>query len=319
MKKRGLGRSLNALLEGTTEAQPIDPTLADHPEPPAPEESTKMQNNTVDVPVESVESGEKVSFRYLSIELLQGGKYQPRTDFDPDALKELADSIRSQGIVQPILARKLESGHYEIIAGERRWRAAQLAGLTEVPVVVKKINGEEALAIGLIENIQRQDLNPLEEALALQRLAEEFAMTHQDIAETVGRSRVAVSNLIRLLSLHEDVKKLLEHGDLEMGHGRALLALSRDQQSMAARHVAGKGMSVRETENYVRHIQKSGTGMSFTPKAAHVDPDILRLQNELAEKLGASVVINHGNKGKGKLIIKYNSLDELEGVLAHIQ
>lgn len=316
MKKRGLGRSLNALLEGTAEARPIDSTVTE-------------QQIIIDAPktvaaakelASDAEDSTKGTFRYLSIDLLQGGQYQPRTDFDPESLKELASSIRAQGIVQPLLARKIPSGNYEIIAGERRWRAAQLAGLTEVPVVIKKISSEEALAIGLVENIQRQDLNPLEEALALQRLAKEFHMTQQDIAETVGRSRVAVSNLIRLLSLHDDVKKLLEHGDLEMGHGRAILALPTDRQPTAARYVAGKGLSVRETETYVRHFQKEDTkGTTSADIVAPVDPDVLRLQTELAEKLGARVTIAHTAKGKGKLVIQYNSLDELEGVLAHIQ
>ncbi len=312
MKKQGLGRSLNALLEGTMESHPVEPVVENT------ETIIKAPIKTVHEPLENEENTKGV-LRYLSIELLQRGQYQPRNDFDQEALKELATSIRSQGIVQPLLARKLPSGHYEIIAGERRHRAAQMAGLTEVPVIIKKISGEEALAIGLIENIQRQDLNPLEEAIALQRLSEEFKMTQQDIAETVGRSRVAVSNLIRLLSLHEDVKKLLEHGDLEMGHGRAMLGLPFDQQPIAARYVAGKGLSVRETESYVRYLLKEGFDVNKALEhPARVDPDVLRLQNELAEKLGARVTIMHSLKGKGKLVIQYNSLDELEGVLAHI-
>jgi ParB family transcriptional regulator, chromosome partitioning protein len=260
----------------------------------------------------------------LPVDLLQRGKYQPRVDMRPESLGELADSIKSRGLVQPILVRPLalsnasESQRYEIIAGERRWRAAQMAGLSEIPAVIRDVPDEDAVAMALIENIQREDLNPLEEARALLRLIEEFGLTHQAAAEAVGRSRAAVSNLLRLMELSDEVKELLESRQIEMGHARALLGLTtRRQQIEVATLVAKKGLSVRDTEALVRRIIAPRNAEAGTP--ATVDPDIRRLETEIADKLGAKVAFQHAASGKGKLIVSYNSLDELEGILAHIQ
>jgi ParB family chromosome partitioning protein len=261
----------------------------------------------------------------LPVDLLQRGKYQPRSDMRPESLGELADSIKSRGLVQPILVRPLprpnpiESQRYEIIAGERRWRAAQMAGLTEIPAVIRDVPDEDAVAMALIENIQRENLNPLEEARALLRLIEEFGLTHQAAAEAVGRSRAAVSNLVRLMELTDEVKEMLEHRQIEMGHARALLGLAtRRQQIEVAALVAKKSLSVRDTEALVRRIINPKTTESVQPPTAP-DPDIHRLETEIAEKLGAKVAFQHAASGKGKLIVSYNSLDELEGILAHIQ
>ncbi len=259
----------------------------------------------------------------LPLDLLQRGKYQPRVDMRPESLSELADSIKSQGLVQPILVRPLprrdldDTQRYEIIAGERRWRAAQMAGLNEIAAVIRDVPDESAVAMALIENIQRENLNPLEEARALSRLIEEFGLTHQAAAEAVGRSRVAVSNLLRLMELAEDVKQLLEHRSIEMGHARALLGLTtRRQQIEVANLVAKKSLSVRETEALVRRLLAPAASTATVPAA--VDPDIHRLEMELADKLGAKVLFQHASSGKGKLVVSYNSLDELEGILAHI-
>jgi ParB family chromosome partitioning protein len=260
----------------------------------------------------------------LPVDLLQRGKYQPRADMRAESLGELADSIKSRGLVQPILVRPLprpnpnESQRYEIIAGERRWRAAQMAGLAEIPAVIRDVPDEDAVAMALIENIQREDLNPLEEARALLRLVEEFGLTHQAAAEAVGRSRAAVSNLLRLMELTDEVKELLENRQIEMGHARALLGLTaRRQQIEVGALVAKKGLSVRETEALVRRIINPRAAEPGAPAAA--DPDIQRLESEIADKLGAKVAFQHAASGKGKLIVSYNSLDELEGILAHIQ
>jgi ParB family chromosome partitioning protein len=259
----------------------------------------------------------------LPLDLLQRGKYQPRVDMRTETLSELADSIKSQGLVQPILVRPVrgrnpgESQRYEIIAGERRWRAAQMAGLAEIPAVIRDVPDEAAVSMALIENIQREDLNPLEEAGALLRLIDEFGLTHQAAAEAVGRSRAAVSNLLRLMELADEVKELLEHRRIEMGHARALLGLSsRRQQIEVAGLVAKKSLSVRETEALVRRIINPHSEPQESPA---VDPDIHRLERELADKLGAKVAFQHTASGKGKLVVSYNSLDELEGILGHIQ
>jgi ParB family chromosome partitioning protein len=261
----------------------------------------------------------------LPVDLLQRGKYQPRADMRTESLGELADSIKARGLVQPILVRPLprpnptESQRYEIIAGERRWRAAQMAGLGEIPAVIRDVPDEDAVAMALIENIQRENLNPLEEARALLRLIEEFGLTHQAAAEAVGRSRAAVSNLVRLMELTDEVKEMLEHRQIEMGHARAILGLgTRRQQIEVATLVAKKSLSVRDTESLVRRIiNPKAAESSASPAAA--DPDIQRLETEIAEKLGAKVAFQHAASGKGKLIVSYNSLDELEGILAHIQ
>ena len=283
-RRRGLGRGLDALLgEATGET------------PPSPEADLQ------DLPLDQLESG----------------RYQPRREFDPAALEELARSIRAQGVVQPIVVRPLPGGeHYEIIAGERRWRAAQLAELEAIPAIIRDIPDEMAVAVALIENIQREDLNPLEEATALKRLSEEFEMTHQAIAEAVGRSRVGVSNLLRLLELGAAVKRHIAAGELEMGHARALLSLDESQQAEAAARVVRRGLTVRQTEALVRQLQ---AGAAETPVADSTDPNIRRLQQDLADRLGASVRIEHGQRGKGRLVIRYNSLDELDGILEHIR
>jgi ParB family chromosome partitioning protein len=259
----------------------------------------------------------------LPLDLLQRGKYQPRLDLREETLTELADSIKSKGLVQPILVRPLgrpdpgEPQRYEIIAGERRWRASQIAGLAEIPAVIRDVPDEAAVSMALIENIQREDLNPLEEARALLRLVEEFGLTHQAAADAVGRSRAAVSNLVRLMELADEVKELLERRSIEMGHARALLGLtSRRQQIEVAHLVAKKSLSVRETESLVRRIIHPPTGAA-QDKA--IDPDIQRLERDLADKLGAKVMFHHTASGKGKLVVTYNSLDELEGILGHIQ
>ncbi len=276
-KVRGLGRGLDALL-GDIELEP---------------------------------KGEKL--KTIAVELLQRGRYQPRKDIDPDRLQELADSISAQGLVQPIVVRPVEDNMYEIIAGERRWRAAQMAGLHEVPVVEKRVNDQAAMAIGLIENIQREDLNSMDQAEALKRLAKEFEMSHQQIADAVGKSRVSVTNLLRLNDLHIDVKQLLSSGKIEMGHARALLGLELDQQSEAAKKVLAKNMTVRVTEKLVQDLRSNKVEQIIVK-----DPDIERLQSELSGKLGAPVKIQHAQNGKGRLVINYSSLEELEGVLEKI-
>jgi ParB family chromosome partitioning protein len=259
----------------------------------------------------------------LPLDLLQRGKYQPRIDMRPETLQELADSIKAQGVVQPIVVRPLDdvtngpSQRYEIIAGERRWRAAQLAGLTEIPAVIRRIPDEAAIAVALIENIQRENLNPLEEARALERLINEFALTHQQAADAVGRSRAGVSNLLRLLELAPEVSERVERREIEMGHARALLALSnRKQQIEVAVLIVKKGLSVRDTEALVRRLQQSPTSAAAAEPPG--DPNVNRLEQELADKLGAKVAIQHSAGGKGKLVVSYNSLDELDGILAHI-
>jgi ParB family chromosome partitioning protein len=259
----------------------------------------------------------------LPLDLLQRGKYQPRIDMRPETLQELADSIKAQGVVQPIVVRPIDvpaagqSQRYEIIAGERRWRAAQMAGLTEIPAVIRRIPDEAAIAVALIENIQRENLNPLEEARALERLINEFALTHQQAAEAVGRSRAGVSNLLRLLELAPEVSERVEKREIEMGHARALLALSnRKHQVEVSILIVKKGLSVRDTEALVRRMQQSPA--SKPEEASAGDPNVDRLQQDLAEKLGAKVAIQHSAGGKGKLVVSYNSLDELDGILAHI-
>ena len=291
VKRKGLGRGLDALLGGRAAISDARPAL-----PPGSEAAGKVST--------------------LAVDLLQRGRHQPRSDMRPETLQDLADSIRAQGVVQPIVVRPVGAGHFEIIAGERRWRAAQMAGLHEVPVVVRDVSDQSAMAMALIENIQREDLNPLEEANALRRLIEEFGLTHQQAAEAVGRSRAAVSNLLRLFELNEDVKRRIEHRDLEMGHARALLALSGEVQSQAAHQVAEGGLSVRETEQLVRRLLARATKTTVPQR---IDPDVRQLEQELSERLGASVNIRAGARGKGRVIVHYNTLDELEGILGHIK
>lgn len=261
------------------------------------------------------EAGESHPLHTLPIEHMQRGKYQPRKDMHPEKLQELADSIKAQGIIQPVVVRKLAAEKYEIIAGERRWRAAQLAGLQQVPVVVKAIDDRTAMAIALIENIQREDLNPLEEAEALRRLLDEFEMTHQQVAEAVGKSRATVTNLLRLIDLHPDVKKMLISRQLEMGHARALLSLDGPKQVAAANKIVKEGLTVRAAERLVKDSQAEPK----ITKVKEVDKDTFRLQEELTAKLGAKVSIEHKDNGAGKLVIAYSSLEELDGILELIK
>ena len=256
-----------------------------------------------------------VSLQTLAVERIVKGKYQPRINIDPEALQNLADSIKAQGLVQPVVVREVSVNKYELIAGERRWRAAQIAGLHEIPAIIREIPDQAAAAMSLIENIQREDLNPLEEANAMSRLIDEFGLTHQQTAEAVGRSRSAVSNLLRLLDLGDVAKELLDQGDLEMGHARALLMLPDDLQAETATKVAARGMSVRDTEKLVKRLLNPPD-----PKnKPEPSPEVQRLEQDLGEKLGANVRITYNNKGQGKLVIDYNSLDELDGILEHIK
>lgn len=256
--------------------------------------------------------------RELPLDLIQRGRFQPRRDMDPESLTELAESIRQQGVMQPVVVRPIGEGDFELIAGERRWRAAQQAGLDRIPALIRDVPDEAAIAMALIENIQRENLNPIEEALALQRLQEEFGLTQGQVAEAVGKSRTTITNLLRLTALSQEVRVMLEHGDLEMGHGRAMLTLPPEQQVPLARQVVAKALSVRQTELLVRQMQEKA-GKAAKPRRQEQDPDIRRLQESLSDRLGASVAISHGRRGKGKLVIEYNSLDELDGILGHIQ
>ncbi len=253
--------------------------------------------------------------RHLPVDNIRRGKYQPRSHIKPETLQELADSIRVQGLVQPVVVRPVGNG-YELIAGERRWRAAQMAGLDTIPALIKSIPDQAASAMSLIENIQREDLNPLEEAQAFHRLIGEFDLTHQQVAIAVGRSRAAVSNYLRLLDLSEPVRRLLDEGSLEMGHARALLGLAEDRQIQAARRIVAEGLSVRETERLVS--QRARVNSTAPRSAATSSPDVQHLENDLSERLGAPVRIQCNRAGKGRLVIHYNSLDELDGILAHL-
>ena len=259
--------------------------------------------------------GEEERLRNIPIDLIQRGKYQPRVEMNEAALEDLAASIKAQGVMQPIVIRPIAAQKYEIIAGERRWRASQMAGLSSIPAVVKQVGDEAAIAMSLIENIQRENLNPIEEAMALKRLQDEFELTQQEVASAVGKSRATVTNLMRLIGLHIDVQKMLQVGKLEMGHARALLTLSETKQVEFAKLVANKGLSVRQTESLVRNVN---TGIELDRKKS-IDPNIKKLEEDLGEKLGAKVIIQHTEKGKGRLVINYNSLDELDGILVHLE
>ena len=299
VKKRGLGKGLDALLSTSNSAR-TKQVAAD-----------KKADSTITAVV-----GKEGELRQLPVELLQRGEFQPRKDMSPDALDDLANSIKTQGIIQPIIVRQLaDNKKFEIIAGERRWRAAQLAQLSEVPCLIKEADDQSTMAMALIENIQREDLNAMEEAVALDRLINEFELTHQQVADEVGKSRTTVSNLLRLNTLNDDVKLLLERGDIDMGHARALLGLSGEAQSDNARIVNEKNLTVRETE---RLVQKTLKGEPEKPTKT-IDPDIMSLQQRLTDHLGAKVAINDNGKGKGKLVISYTSADELDGVLAHLK
>ncbi len=295
--KKKLGRGLDALLGGASNKAVGKPAI-----------------NSATSQVRQDKDGD---LRHIPIDLIQRGKYQPRTDMHEEALQSLAASIKAQGVMQPIVVRPISDTRYEIIAGERRWRATQIAGLDMIPAIIKPVSDESAIAMALIENIQRENLNPIEEAVALKRLQDEFDLTQQEVADAVGRSRAAVANLLRLIGLTPDVRLMLEHGDLEMGHARALLTLSESQQNEAAKTVVGKGLSVRQTEALVRRLQ-SEEGAVEKPGLVR-DPDIKSLEESLSEKLGAHVQIQHTSNGAGKLTLKYNSLDELDGILSHIK
>jgi ParB family chromosome partitioning protein len=290
VSKRRLGRGLDALLAGDTEASPESPA----------------------------------DLNELPLDQVVRGRYQPRREFDEQSLEELAASIRAQGVMQPVVVRRRPQGGYELIAGERRWRAAQLAGLANIPAMIKDVSDEQASAMALIENIQREDLNPLEEAFALQRLKDEFQLTQQQVADAVGKSRVAVTNLLRLLNLVPQVRQLLQSGDIEMGHARALLSLSPADQESLARDVAARHLSVRQTEALVRQHQNRSQGTERSPTGGRSgksgkDQDTLRLEQELSERIGAPVSISHGPAGRGQVVIAYTSLDELQGILKHLR
>jgi ParB family chromosome partitioning protein len=253
----------------------------------------------------------------LPVEKIHKGEYQPRLSIDPDALQELAESIKAQGLVQPVVVRRLDSGEYELIAGERRWRASQIAGLHEIPAIVRDIPDQAAAAMSLIENIQREDLNPLEEAIAMNRLIGDFGLTHQQTAEAVGRSRSAVTNLLRLIELEDETKELLDGRQLDMGHARALLALKGIEQTATAHLIAKKGMSVRETERLIKKMLSNEPKTDKQPAAKALE--VQQLEEKLSQKLGAKVAIQYNTKGKGKLVVEYNNLDELDGILEHIK
>ena len=289
VKKRGLGRGLDALIGAASFGQ-----AATDAQPGARQEE----------------------LRSLPVDLVQRGRFQPRRDFNPDALEELANSIRAQGLMQPIVVRPIGGERYEIIAGERRWRAAQMAGLGEIAVIVRDVPDEAAIAMALIENIQREDLNAIEEAVALQRLQQEFGLTHEQIAEAVGKSRTTVTNIMRLLGLAPEVRDHLEARRLEMGHGRALLTLPPEQQVIVAREVLEKDLTVRDTEALVRRMQAPARP---APPPAAENADIRRLERELSEIVGAAIAIEHKPGGKGRMVINYASLDQLDGILRYFR
>ncbi len=279
--------------------------------------STRSTADSDTAPAGSVDVASGDGLKQIPLEHLQRGKYQPRRDFDQSALEELASSIRNEGVMQPIVVRPVSAGRFEIIAGERRWRAAQLAGIDRIPAIVRDVSDDSAIAMALIENIQRENLNAIEEAQALKRLQVEFELSQQQVAERVGKSRSAIANLLRLLSLEQPVKELVETSQLDMGHAKVLLALDGPLQLKAAKQVLSGGLSVRQTERLVKQLLDDGAPSS-KPDAT-VDPNIATLQRDLSERLGAAVVINHDPKGRGKLVISYTTLDELDGILGRIR
>ncbi|WP_420554707.1 ParB/RepB/Spo0J family partition protein [Neptuniibacter marinus] len=287
-KKRGLGKGLDALLSSVSD----------------------VEDNVSTQGAESLDG-----YRLLAVDLIQRGRYQPRRDIEPQALEELANSIKAQGVMQPIVVRPIDSDRYEIIAGERRWRATQMAGLVEIPAIVKDVPDEAAIAMALIENIQRENLNPIEEAISLQRLKDEFELTQQEVADAVGKSRSAVTNLLRLMKLGDEVKKMLEYGDLEMGHARALLALDGDLQLQAAQEISGQGMSVRQTEALVKKIQQGGEPSPEKIKP-EPNPRLSELAGELSIRFATNVAVSENAKGKGKITINYDDAETLETILS---
>jgi len=340
IKKKGLGKGLDALLgdafNAASQQQKVNASPNNQTARGLAAELNQLSSRGQQQSARDVNSASKKNIEPITgqpvlktdtllevpVEMCQRGKYQPRRDIDQTSLEELAASIRNQGVMQPIILRAIASesaadASYEIIAGERRWRAAQLAGLTTVPAVVKDVPDEAAMAMALVENLQREDLNAMEEAYALSRLNQEFGLTHQQVADIVGKSRATVSNTLRLMSLHKEVKLLLENGDLEMGHARALLGLEGEYQVAAAKEVVDRGLSVRQTEALVKSAQAPKSEKAT--KSDVIDPNISRLQTDLSDTLGVPVTFSHSENGRGKLIIKYNSLDELDGILDHIK
>lgn len=315
--KPKLGKGLGALLSGTSKTAVVE----QHSTPEIMAAAIAAAP-TVTPTDKTPRDGDLVK---LPVEWLQRGKYQPRREMDQAALEELASSIKAQGVMQPVVVRPVSNEEkpavrYEIIAGERRWRATQLAGLDTIPAVIRDVGDDAAIAMALIENIQRENLNPMEEAIALQRLKDQFELTHQEVAEAVGKSRATVTNLLRLMSLTDEVRRMLERGDLEMGHARALLSLTDNAQREAAHNVVNKGLSVRQTEALVRNMQQPAQpGKKSKTDENTQDPDIRRLQDDLSAKIGVPVQVLHDSKGSGKLVLRYNSLDELDGILAHIR
>ena len=293
-KRQSLGKGLDALLG-----------LSEDSSAPADKTGNSFDLDSADGAIQQI-----------PVELLQRGKYQPRRDFNSESLQELADSIAGQGLIQPIVVRSVEQDKYEIIAGERRWRASQLAGIDSIPAVVRDISDQAAIAMALVENIQREDLNPIEESRALIRLQDEFNLTQQQVAEAVGKSRTAVANLMRLASLESSVSQQVERGDIELGHAKCLLALEGAVQIKAARTVASENLTVRQTEVLVKKLLSPTVNKEPQPSQ---NQDIVNLQNQLSEKLGAAVKIDHNSKGSGKLVISYNSVDELDGILDHLK
>jgi len=287
-KKRGLGKGLDALLSSVRD----------------------VEDNVSTQGTESLDG-----YRLLPVDVIQRGRYQPRRDIEPQALEELANSIKAQGVMQPIVVRPIDSDRYEIIAGERRWRATQMAELTEIPAIVRDVPDEAAIAMALIENIQRENLNPIEEAISLQRLQDEFELTQQEVADAVGKSRSAVTNLLRLMNLSEEVKKMLEYGDLEMGHARALLALDDGAQLQIAKEVSGQGLSVRQTEALVKKIQQGGKPTPEKVKP-ELDPRLSELAGELSIRFATNVAISENAKGKGKITINYDDTETLDAILS---
>lgn len=307
-RKPALGRGLDALIgAGARRRDSLEFAAGSSPTPAESEGAAEV------APPQSQERLERLPLGQLS-----RGKYQPRRDIQPEALEELADSIRAQGVMQPIVVRPIGQDRYEIVAGERRWRAAQLAELDVIPAVIRDVSDEVALALALIENIQRENLNAIEEALALKRLGDEFELTQQQMADAVGKSRTQVANLLRLLALDNEVQTLLERGDLDMGHARALLTLNSAQQRQVAHEVVNNDLTVRATEALVKKVQ-SQPAASTSPKRQSKSADVSRLETQLGELLGAPVSIDHGQRGKGKVTIRYTSLEELDGILEHIK
>ncbi|SDL57173.1 chromosome segregation DNA-binding protein [Franzmannia pantelleriensis] len=302
-RKRALGRGLDALISGGARRRDGEPL-------------PEVELEAGDEPAEAAPAGADERLERLPLGQLSRGKYQPRRDIQPEALEELADSIRAQGVMQPIVVRPIGEARYEIIAGERRWRAAQLAELDTIPAVIREVSDQVALALALIENIQRENLNPMEEALALKRLMEEFELTQQQTADAVGKSRAQVANLLRLMALDPEVQTLLERGDLDMGHARALLSLSGSKQRRAAHEVVNRDLTVRDTEALVKRLAAGEPKKADKPAPS---PDVARLETRLGDLLGAPVKIQHGRSGKGRLTIRYASLDELDGILEHIR